>query len=323
MSHGGLGCRSSEDVALPAFISSLHSTSDLVSAILSRVTLAESNELSTAVALWGRRSDGLPCPENYSQKDWDIPLVSLSRDRLLAEADQVTRARLLAAGRKESGAWLNAVPIPSVGTLLDPEVLRIAIALRVGAKVCEQHSCRCGRQMDERGLHGLSCRFSAGRHPRHAAMNDVVKRALLRAGIPSNLEPPGLDRGDGSRPDGITVFPFYRGRSLIWDCTCVDTFAESHLNGSAVEAGTAATGAEARKCNKYAGLSTTYQFEPIAVETTGVYGPSTLSFLDVLGRRIRETTGDPRESTWFRQNLSIAIQRGNAFSILSAGRERF
>ena len=58
-----------------------------------------------------------------------------------------------------------------------------------------------------------------------------------------------------------------------------------------MEAGTAATGAEARKCNKCAGLSTTYQFEPIAVETTGVYGPSTMSFLDVLGRRIRETTG--------------------------------
>ena len=32
--------------------------------------------------------------------------------------------------------------------------------------------------------------------------------------LPSVLEPPGLDRGDGSRPDGITVFPFSGGRSL-------------------------------------------------------------------------------------------------------------
>ena len=59
-------------------------------------------------------------------------------------------------------------------------------------------------------------------------MNDVVKRALQKAGMPSVLEPPGLDRGDGSRPDGITVFPFSGGRSLVWDCMCVDTFAGVH-----------------------------------------------------------------------------------------------
>ena len=90
--------------------------------------------------------------------------------------------------------------------------------------------------MDERGLHGLACKYSAGRHPRHAALNDVVKRALQRAGLPSVLEPPGLDRGDGSRPDAITVFPFSKGRSLVWDCTCVDTFAETHLAGAVTEA---------------------------------------------------------------------------------------
>ena len=30
------------------------------------------------------------------------------------------------------------------------------------------------------------------------------------------LEPPGLDRGDGSRPDGIAFFPFSGCRSLVW-----------------------------------------------------------------------------------------------------------
>ena len=28
------------------------------------------------------------------------------------------------------------------------------------------------------------------------------------AGFPSQLEPVGLERGDGKRPDGITLFPF-------------------------------------------------------------------------------------------------------------------
>ena len=154
-------------------------------------------------------------------------------------------------------------------------------------------------------------------------MNDVIKRAVQKAGLPSFLEPPGLDRGDGSRPDGITVFLFSGGRSLVWDCTCVDTFAGAHLNRSAMEAGTAANSGEDRKCSKYAALAEAHQFEPIAVETMGVYGESTGVILRAIGRRLVEATGEPREANWFRQNLAIAIQRGNAFSILTVGRERF
>ena len=55
----------------------------------------------------------------------------------------------------------------------------------------------------------------------------------------------------------------------------------------------------------------------------GVYGESTGVIIRAIGRCLVEATGDPREANWFRQNLAIAIQRGNAFSILSAGRERF
>ena len=86
-------------------------------------------------------------------------------------------------------------------------------------------------------------------------MNDVIKRALQKVGLPSVLEPPGLDRGVGSRPDGITVFPFSGGRSLVWDCTCVDTFAGVHLNRSAMEAGPAEIHAEECKRRKYAALA--------------------------------------------------------------------
>ena len=83
----------------------------------------------------------------------------------------------------------------------------------------------------------------------------MVKRALQKAGLLSVLEPPGFDRRDGSRPDSITVFPFGGGRSLVWDCTCVDTFAGVHLNMSAMEAGTAANSAKEGKHSKYAALA--------------------------------------------------------------------
>ena len=89
-----------------------------------------------------------------------------------------------------------------------------------------------------------------------------------------------------------------------------------------MEAGTAVNCAEEHKRGKKAVLADAHQFEPIAVETMGVYGGSTGVILKVICCRLVEATEDPREANWFRQNLAIAIQRGNALSILLAGRDR-
>ena len=196
--------------------------------------------------------------------------------------------------------------------------MRITVALRVGARICEQHRCRCGAAVDELGHHPLSCQYSAGRHPRHAALNDIVKRALTTAGIPSNLEPPGLDRGDGRRPDGMTVFPFKNGKPIVWDATCTDTFAETNILHCAVQPAYAANAAEAKKRNKYQNLTDRYLFQPIAVETTGVFGDNTRTFLKELGRRMAAETGDRREGAWLRQRISIAVARGNTQCIVAS-----
>ena len=56
---GGLGIRMSRDIALPAFISSLHSSSSLVEDILQNVQLVNSVELRTATEDWEMRGGGL------------------------------------------------------------------------------------------------------------------------------------------------------------------------------------------------------------------------------------------------------------------------
>ena len=62
------------------------------------------------------------------------------------------------------------------------------------------------------GHHGSSTRYTAGHLPRHANLNYVVKRGLAAAGVPSWLEPVGLDKGGGRRPDGVTVLLSCRGK---------------------------------------------------------------------------------------------------------------
>ena len=167
----------------------------------------------------------------------------------------------------------------------------MAVGLRLGVALCRPHSCQhCGAAVDQSGLHGLSCRFSTGRHYRHAALNEIIHRALTTSHIPSRLEPTGLDRSDGKRPDGITMVPWKNGTSQAEDRKKVKY---SYMEG-------------------HPGIC----FTPIVYETSGVVGPLSLIFLRELGHRLSATTGDTKSYSYLLQRLSVAVQRGNAASII-------
>ena len=157
------------------------------------------------------------------------------------------------------------------------------------------------------GMHPLSCRFCAGRVPRHSAINDDVRQGLSAAGIPSILETSGLNRGAGKRPDGITVHSDSCERCLIWDATCVNTFASSNQTRAALAYGSIADAAgsitdaagsivdadEVRKIAKYAMLGR--RFIVVVVETSGAMGKSTIQFYKDFGRRLVVLFQDQRE----------------------------
>ena len=320
--YGGIGIRTAEDISSSAFLASHYSSEDLVARILRPTNLDRQPVPEGALRCWQQKAPGAPTPADpKAQRMWDDAVCKHEADALLAEADQVSRARLLAAREEGTGAWLHALPSPTLGTLMDDECTRITIALRIGAEVCQPHKCRCGRKVDRLGHHPLSCVYSAGRNPRHAALNDIIKRALTSAGIPCHLEPRGLDRGDGRQPDGVTIFPFRQGRPLTWDATCSDTYAPTNINHCALEAGHAANAAEARKVQKYQALTDRYLFQPVSVETSGVLGGSTRTFLKEVGRRMAAETGDPREGAWLLQRISLAIARGNAQCVVTSAKE--
>ena len=172
---------------------------------------------------------------------------------------------------------------------MDNLTIRIAIGLRLGLSLCSPHSCHhCSFEVTDLAVHGLSCRKSEGRHRRHASINDTIHRAMTAAKIPSRLEPSGLFRSDGKRPDGITIVHWQCGKLLAWDATCPDTYAPSYSAFAAAEAGAVANQAEHKKCVKYAHLDHNHIFTPIANETSGVYGSQTLKFLKELGHCLKQ-----------------------------------
>lgn len=315
---GGLGVRRLQDTELPSFLASSHGVLELVTRILKfngdgfGIPFADE-----ALQRWRARCPGGDVPEKPGvQRPWDEELCKVSLDGLLAQSSGAELARLRAVSQPESGAWLHALPSPHLGTLLDDNSLRVAVALRLGCDICEPHHCVCGASVDSRGRHGLHCARSAGRLSRHHSINDIVRRALVSADIPSVLEPPGLSRSDGKRPDGLTLIPWERGRCLLWDATCVCTFAASHIGSTMVTPGAAAESAARQKCLKYAQLMGSYLFVPLAVETTGIWGAQGRMFVKDIGRRLRDRGFDNRSGAFLIQRISLAVQRGNAASVM-------
>ena len=317
---GGIGVRKVSTLAPSAFLASASAAESWIRRLLPGSLQLPPDELvSEAAALWSDLAGmAVPFGQDLTQRVLDDGISDAISKKLLLQANPVNRARLLASLAPGSGSWLQALPCSNLGLRLGNDELRIAAGLRLGAPLVRAHRCVCGTEVEPNGHHGLACRRSAGRHRRHALANDVIVRAIRSTAVHAELEPPRLLRGDGKRPDGATLDPWHSGRYLVWDFTCPDTLAPSHLSQSSLAAGAVAANAEVKKQTKYAELvsSGDFLFAPIAVETLGVWGPSALSLCSAIGGRITNLTGDLRALSFLKQRLGLAVQRGNAAAVV-------
>jgi len=105
-------------------------------------------------------------------------------------------------------------------------------------------------------------------------------------------------RQDGKRPDGVTLLPWATGKSLAWDITVPDTYAEFHLHDTACRPGAAADKAAANKSSKYCDLAGTHLFFTVAIETAGAWNQMAVELVQEIGRRITLITQDSRETVF-------------------------
>jgi hypothetical protein len=318
ISNGGLGIRKIQDISMPAFLGSIHGVHDLVFQILPKTDKKVSVHFAEeAIGLWIELNGKTFPTETFLQKGWDI----INTTRIIANeinlCDKIGSARFLAAQRKESNAWLHAFPSRNIGTFMDNKILQICVANRFGVEIFEKHTCHCGFIVSNDGRHGLSCAKNKDRFSRHSDLNQIIQRALSSIHISSSLEPCGLLRDDGKRHDGATLIPWSKGQRLIWDVTCVDTLADSYIRKASIIAGSAAEEASKRKHDKYKNLkSANYIFKALAFETLGPWSLECKTFIDFIGAKLMIESGDSKAKFFFYQRISLAIQRGNAASML-------
>eukprot|EP00731_Ephydatia_muelleri_P012448 Em0006g1342a len=135
-------------------------------------------------------------------------------------------------------------------------------------------------------------------------------KPLTVVGISNSIT---ISRSDGKRPDGATLVPWKCGKLLVWDATCVDTYAPSYSRVASQEAGAVADQAEKQKSDKYSNMDPNmYLFAPVVIETSGVFGKQTLSFLKDLACRVRKVSGEVKSFPYLLQRLAVAVQRGVA-----------
>jgi hypothetical protein len=129
------------------------------------------------------------------------------------------RPRIRASFRKESGAWLNALPCSPMGTLPDNDTPNISLYTpgnRNQEYTYHPHTCRCGASVNESGTHGLSCQKNAGRISRHIPPSTTSSTVFAFVHVPVVLEPSGVYRDDGKRPNGVTLSPWSKDKYLLW-----------------------------------------------------------------------------------------------------------
>ena len=133
---------------------------------------------------WTTSFQPLPTPVGTAacrQCSCDAPFIESSFITLLAsQPAEHNRARLLAAAAPHIvvTAWLHVLPISSCGLCLDDDAIRVAIGVRLGAKLCDPHVCPFDTFVNSRGAHGLSCKRGSCKLTRHIIINNLIHRAL-------------------------------------------------------------------------------------------------------------------------------------------------
>ena len=148
---GGLGFRSSSALAPSVFLASAAGTEELQAIILAQVEERLQTEVpdftrNRMLERWKSISGSPPPPDEVygKQKFWDRKITEQSFSILLDNCtSQIDKARILASKATHTGDWLNASPITSIGLCMSNETIRVAVGLRLGAKLCEPHQRTC------------------------------------------------------------------------------------------------------------------------------------------------------------------------------------
>ena len=185
----------------------------------------------------------------------------------------------------------------------------------------------CPAVSDIMGDHAVSCGWGGGeRIFRHNMLRDCLFTTCATACLGPRKEDRALIPGTNARPADIFLPGWSGGKDTALYVTVVNPLQQQYLHQSAVTPGHALVKAHDRKMATHwencraAGIV----FQPLAIDTLGAWGESTIKEVKKIGCALARQTGG-EESEVMRhlvQCLSVILMRINANLMINRGHHR-
>ena len=323
---GGLGLLAATSSAVPAFVASCSEAGPHVKQLLAdeSILVPGVEEAIDSLRALGGTEAITPEPAPGLQHRLTASICTKQRQDLFDSASIRDKARLNSLASDHAGAWLQALPMPTMGLAIPAREFRVLLRHTLGLPIYSAPrpcpTCN-GACLDVWGIHSVACGSGGDRIGRHNAVRDALFHVAEAAALSPILEMGHTIPNSQRRPGDITLPNWLRGRPAAIDVTVTSPLQNSTVTGAAIETGVAARRREQAKddANVEACESTGSDFLPVAVETFGAWGPVALSTITAISRRWSDRHGEQRSkaTNWIFQKLSVALQRGNATMLLS------
>jgi hypothetical protein len=290
--------------------------------------------------------DKLELIKEKGQRTMYAAVLANMQEASLASGSLSDRVRKLSCSGKHAGAWLNAIP-KYYAFRLEAEQMKTALRLRLGLEHpaiftdvrcagCQEHT------VDAQGVHSLTCtkggndlwlRHEGLVHATHDATRTCQKFSRIKElhGIlPDRRMPDG--RMAELVPDQLVERMGPGGKDLLTDTSVICPVAATYLQIGRTALG-AAKKRETTKDATYLQPSQSIgkDFIPLVFETYGAWGPGVQKFFTQLKNIMKNKLPQDTAHTWtsdswasyHAQKISIALQRGNADTLLRRARRDF
>ena len=234
-------------MVLTQFVASVHSTREIADLLFGS---AKDIEYDAACATYKRLTDKQTPTDSASSARAEHSTARCQENSSLQRIAIAGRARLIAlsAATCESASLFQALASSRAQDetarldLLDDRRSTSHPSSGAGRQVRVRFGARRTRTWRTRARLQNWCRMKRATHRGPCC----IRSALQEAGCPSILEPPGMTRTNGKRPEAATVLPFDRGLP-IWDATIAYNSAQSYSHLISVKAGSALISAALQK----------------------------------------------------------------------------
>lgn len=257
----------------------------------------------------------------YVHKQNKSHLISISDTR-------EDRSRLLSCGGHGASEWLSVLPFSPPFSFSSND-FKCACRYRLGLSLpssCLSSVCVCGKKLDDKGYHAMTCGKGSARIARHDAVKfafgsiikEVYRNVLYERSL-ADLKVVAADHPDSRKKMDVVFRPSVGGQCLA-DIMVVyppcGTYIKAH---SDTKEGAAAKAGAAIKTGKYGEnvRKAGHTLVPLIVESYGAWGEEAITLIHELAvEAASRKTGPARplvaafKRQWW-QKLSCALQKGN------------